>query len=182
MEPSSPIPGPRWTIRAPADAPILTTYSTGRAYARPRRAGYECDRNRFLRVAAGKAWRMDTWRRRFRGGSKAVGSARTAVRERLRGELEETRLCDVELLVSELATNSLRHGDCRDGQVAVEAALTDDCVRLRLCDAGDGFEPGTPEPHPDGSGGWGLVLLDKLADRWGVQRNGGFCVWFEIQR
>ena len=124
-----------------------------------------------------------TWRRRFQGGAQAVGSARSAVRERLSGALGEPRLADVELLVSELATNSIRHGDCgTDGQVRVEAAVSDDCVRLRLCDDGAGFEPRAPKPRTDGSGGYGLYLLDRLADRWGVQRNGGFCVWFEIQR
>ena len=55
--------------------------------------------------------------------------------------------------------------------------MSEDRVRLRMCDAGDGFEePATPEPHPDGEGGYGLVLLDRLSDRWGVKRNGGFCV------
>jgi anti-sigma regulatory factor (Ser/Thr protein kinase) len=123
---------------------------------------------------------MDTWCERFGGGPAAVRSARCAVRERLDGELGTPRLDDVELLVSELATNSIRHGGA--GQVSLETAVTADRVRLRLCGPGEGFEPSEPEPHPDGSGGFGLVLLDRLADRWGVQRNGGFCVWFEIQR
>jgi anti-sigma regulatory factor (Ser/Thr protein kinase) len=123
---------------------------------------------------------MDTWRRRFRGGPAAVRSARCAVRERLVGELGPPRLGDVELLVSELATNSIRHGGAAD--VSVEAAVTPERVRVRLCDPGEGFVPREPRPHPDGSGGYGLLLLDRLADRWGVQRDGGFCVWFEIQR
>jgi anti-sigma regulatory factor (Ser/Thr protein kinase) len=125
---------------------------------------------------------MTTWRRRFRGGAIAVRSARNAVRERLAGELAGARLADVELLVSELATNSVRHGADGAG-LSLEAAVTDDCVRLCLCEPGAGFEPpGEPEPHVDGSGGYGLVLLDRLSDRWGVQRNGAFCVWFEIAR
>jgi anti-sigma regulatory factor (Ser/Thr protein kinase) len=125
---------------------------------------------------------MTTWRRRFRGGATAVRSARSAVRERLGGELGQPQLADVELLVSELATNSVRHG-ANGGLVSLEAAVTDDWVRLRLCDPGTGFErPREPAPHADGSGGYGLVLLERLSDRWGVQRNGGFCVWFEIAR
>jgi anti-sigma regulatory factor (Ser/Thr protein kinase) len=104
------------------------------------------------------------------------------VREILGGQLAEPRLADVELLVSELATNSIRHGANHD-QVSLEAAVTDDRVRLCLCDAGAGFErPREPEPHLDGCGGYGLVLLDRLSDRWGVQRNGSFCVWFEMAR
>jgi hypothetical protein len=29
-------------------------------------------------------------------------------------------------------------------------------------------------------GGWGLFLVEKLADRWGVARNSLTRVWFEI--
>ena len=47
--------------------------------------------------------------RRFSGGALAARQARRAVREELEGELAEPVLGDVELLVSELATNSVRH-------------------------------------------------------------------------
>jgi hypothetical protein len=30
--------------------------------------------------------------------------------------------------------------------------------------------------------GYGLVLLDRLADAWGVSRGERFCVWFELDR
>jgi anti-sigma regulatory factor (Ser/Thr protein kinase) len=102
------------------------------------------------------------------------------VRERLGAELRPPRLDDVELLVSELATNSVRHAGA--GEVYMEAAVTPERVRLSLCDLGEGFVPQEPQPHPDGSGGYGLMLVDRLADRWGVHRNGDFCVWFEVQR
>ena len=47
----------------------------------------------------------------------------------------------------------------------------------------DGFEPHAPKPPMKGSdGGYGLVLLDRLSDRWGVRREDGFSVWFEVQR
>jgi anti-sigma regulatory factor (Ser/Thr protein kinase) len=127
---------------------------------------------------------MSVWRERFRGGAAAARKARRAVRRRLRGALPENRLCDVELLVSELATNSVRHaGAGDDGEISVEADVREDCVRLRLCDHGAGFERNrSPRPRADGGGGYGLVLLDQLADRWGVQRGEGFCVWFEVAR
>jgi anti-sigma regulatory factor (Ser/Thr protein kinase) len=33
----------------------------------------------------------------------------------------------------------------------------------------------------DSSGGWGLFLVDQIADRWGVRRTPtGTCVWFEL--
>jgi anti-sigma regulatory factor (Ser/Thr protein kinase) len=106
------------------------------------------------------------------------------VREELRDALPQRRLADVELIVSELATNSVRHAGCDDAdELAMEADVQPDRVRVRLYDAGDGFEPHTPQPPRRGSaGGYGLVLLDRLSDRWGVQRENGFAVWFEVQR
>ena len=114
----------------------------------------------------------------------AARRARRAVREELGAELPEDRLIDVELLVSELATNSVRHAGCdEDGEFSMQADVTDDRVCVRLCDHGAGFDGSAPEPTPvDVPGGFGLVLLERLSDRWGTHRNGGFCVWFEVER
>jgi anti-sigma regulatory factor (Ser/Thr protein kinase) len=127
---------------------------------------------------------MTVWTGRFSGGTLAARAARRAVREALGGELPERRLGDIELLVSELATNSVRHAGCdEDAEISMMARVDDRCIRLRVCDTGEGFEEDVePEPHPDRGGGYGLVLVDRLADRWGVQRNGRFCVWFEVER
>lgn len=125
---------------------------------------------------------MSTWTQRFRGGTLAARSARAAVRERLAGQFGEPVLSDVELLVSELATNSVRHGGAGESaELSLELEVTDECVRLAWCDPGPGFEETLkPAPHTEREGGYGLVLLDRLATTWGVQRNGSFCVWFEI--
>jgi anti-sigma regulatory factor (Ser/Thr protein kinase) len=127
---------------------------------------------------------MTVWTRRFRGGVLAARAARRAVREALGDELPEPRLGDVELLVSELATNSVRHAGCdEEREISMTAAVDDECVRLRLCDGGSGFdEDHVPDPQPERGAGYGLVLVDRLADRWGVMRDGGFCVWFEVRR
>ena len=55
-------------------------------------------------------------------------------------------------------------------------------MRVRVCDTGEGFQVSRPSRRPPGAGGYGLVLLERLSDRWGVNRNGGFCVWFEVRR
>jgi anti-sigma regulatory factor (Ser/Thr protein kinase) len=126
---------------------------------------------------------MSSWHKHFTGGAIAVREARHLVRERLSDELSPQRLEDVELLVSELASNSVRHCDAHTGRLSMEAKVSGERVRLRVCDEGNGFEePAAPAPHADGAGGYGLVLLDRLADRWGVNRDGGFCVWFEVAR
>ena len=122
--------------------------------------------------------------RRFSGGVMAARCARRAVREELQGALPQRKLADVELIVSELATNSVRHAGCEDAdELSMEADVQPDRVRVRLSDPGTGFEVHQPDPPSSGSaGGYGLVLLDRLSDRWGVQRENGFSVWFEVQR
>jgi hypothetical protein len=38
------------------------------------------------------------------------------------------------------------------------------------------------DPSPDAPGGWGLVLVDRIADRWGIIHSpDGTCVWFELR-
>ena len=110
--------------------------------------------------------------------------ARRAVREEFGEALPKRTLADVELLVSELATNSVRHSGAGEAEeISLEAAVEPDRVRVRLCDPGAGFEVHTPSPPASGSaGGYGLVLLEQLSDRWGVQRENGFSVWFEVLR
>ena len=122
--------------------------------------------------------------KRFRGGVTAARIARQAVREEFKDALPSPRLADVELLVSELATNSIRHAGATEAdELSMEADVEADRVRVRLFDPGAGFEAHTPvAPATGGAGGYGLVLLDRLSDRWGVQREGAFSVWFEVQR
>lgn len=122
--------------------------------------------------------------RRFTGGVTAPRCARRAVREALRGTLPQPKLADIELIVSELATNSVRHAGCGAAdELSVEADVRPDRVRVRMIDPGEGFDAHQPSPPASGSaGGYGLILLDRLADRWGVQRENGFAVWFEVQR
>jgi anti-sigma regulatory factor (Ser/Thr protein kinase) len=120
--------------------------------------------------------------KRFRGGVTAARIARQAVREEFKDALPRRRLADVELLVSELATNSIRHAGATEAdELSMEADVEADRVRVRLFDPGAGFEAHTPVAPATG-GGYGLVLLDRLSDRWGVQREGAFSVWFEVQR
>src|SRR5687767_5131874 len=103
--------------------------------------------------------------RRFRGGVTAARCARRVVREELKDTLPRRRLADVELIVSELATNSVRHAGCDEsGEISVEADVEPDRVRVALSDTGLGFEAHTPQPPGKGSsGGYGLVLLDRLS-------------------
>jgi PAS domain S-box-containing protein len=116
------------------------------------------------------------------GGPEAIGRARAAVVEFLDGDLPEQRLYDVQLLISEVVTNAVRHGGARAGEhIDLRIALGTDQVRLEVRDPGPGFHDIVPElPATDRGGGYGLYLVDLWADNWGVNGSEGTCVWFEV--
>ena len=102
--------------------------------------------------------------------------------DQLEGALPAEKLEDVRLIVSELVTNSVRHaGLSPDEEISLTVMISHESMRGRVCDPGPGFEkPSEPRPRTDLSGGWGLPILERISDRWGVERNGCACVWFEI--
>lgn len=114
-------------------------------------------------------------------GPQAAGEGRHAL-DRLDGAIDDEQLGELRLLVTELLTNSVRHGGSQDW-ITLDVEIYANAVRAVVTDRGDGFEPEpTPRPHLDRPGGWGLCLVDRLADRWGVDRRRGTAVWFEMQR
>jgi two-component sensor histidine kinase len=97
------------------------------------------------------------------------------------GTLPSSVRDDVLLLVTELVTNAVRHSSAGpDGQVRVELRRGTDSVRVAVSDEGTGFTADAPL-EPNEAGGWGLALVDRIADRWAVTPAGsGTCAWFEI--
>jgi anti-sigma regulatory factor (Ser/Thr protein kinase) len=86
----------------------------------------------------------------------------------------------VRILVSELFTNGVKHGGPGD-RIRLELELRADCVHVEIGDRGRGFEPAAVTmPDADATSGRGLALVDRLAERWGVERNGESHVWFEL--
>jgi anti-sigma regulatory factor (Ser/Thr protein kinase) len=111
---------------------------------------------------------------------EAAAKARRAL-ARLRGDLDPPLMESMRLLVTELVTNSVRHAGA-DG-VMLNVLVGSSTVRTEVSDAGPGFDPAlTGRPARDHTG-WGLFLVERLSQRWGVnQANGGTKVWFELRR
>lgn len=89
------------------------------------------------------------------------------------------------LVLSELMTNALRVPVPRDRQVGVRIArsLEDGLLRLEVSDAGAG-KPEVRVPRDEETCGRGLLLVEALAHRWGVEeRAGGIgkTVWAELK-
>ena len=113
---------------------------------------------------------------------EAAAEARHAL-DRLTGELSPNRLRDVQLLVSELVTNAVRHANLDESDVIVLVIeVADHALRVEVHDPGGGFVPTAPSPDPVRPSGWGLYLVAELADRWGVDSGDDTLVWFELDR
>lgn len=123
---------------------------------------------------------MIDFRLRLAPDHAAPGAARRAVRG-LRGVLGTPALEATSLLVSEVVTNAVRHAGTRSGDaIVMHLRLHPDVVRVDVSDPGRGFDPVRDRPSAPESG-WGLRLLDEVADRWGVDRGIRTTVWFEVR-
>jgi len=89
---------------------------------------------------------------------------------------------EAQLLVTELVTNAVRHGGLSPGDViSLGVGLQASTLRIEVADGGPGFDPATAlEPDREDPGGWGLLLVSRLASRWGVTRGSPNVAWFEI--
>ncbi len=113
-------------------------------------------------------------------GPSAAAIARNALVP-IERRVDEELMADVRLLVSELVTNSVRHADMPPpGTVSLDVSLDARRIHVEVRDNGSGFEPRRRRPGQSKAGGWGLYLVERLADRWGVMRNTFTRVWFEI--
>lgn len=85
------------------------------------------------------------------------------------------------LLVSELATNALLHGSMRGRLFRVHLSLTAATLRIEVSDPRGERLPGLREAGADDCYGRGLLIVARLADRWGVEpRTVGKTVYAEL--
>ncbi|MFF8033729.1 MULTISPECIES: ATP-binding protein [unclassified Streptomyces] len=113
-----------------------------------------------------------------RADLRAVPESRRALRELLRHWATPERSEVAELLTSELVTNAIVH---TDHEAVLTAVVGPRGLRVEVRD----FVAREPRPRlpcsDDGTHGRGLVLVESLADGWGVRRHGvGKSVWFEL--
>jgi anti-sigma regulatory factor (Ser/Thr protein kinase) len=113
-------------------------------------------------------------------GPRAPGLARHAL-DHLSEEVHPDVLDQVRLLVSELVTNSVRHAGLEEAdRIGLRVKADDRRVRVEVSDAGPGFSEDQPLPSMYQDSGWGLYLVEQIADRWGIEKGRETSVWFEI--
>lgn len=83
-----------------------------------------------------------------------------------------------ELLASELAANAVA---LSAGEISITARSCGRALRVEVRDFGYG-RPEVARPQPShGEGGRGLMIVDRLADAWGIDEFlPGKIVWFEL--
>jgi anti-sigma regulatory factor (Ser/Thr protein kinase) len=115
--------------------------------------------------------------RSFPHEPESVPAARRFATKALRGSLPET-LEAVELMVSELATNCIRH---TDSGFELTITRTGHDIRIEATDQAGGT-PTMRSPKPTDPSGRGLKIIDMLAAEWGVRADSplGKTVWFTI--
>ncbi|MFE3718794.1 SpoIIE family protein phosphatase [Streptomyces cyaneofuscatus] len=111
---------------------------------------------------------------------EALSSARHMIRAAVRAWGAKERADEIELAADELTTNALMHTD--GGAVVTIRVMAGSERRLRV-DVEDRSSalPRRRDAGSDGVSGRGLMLVDRLADVWGVESRGsGKCVWCEF--
>jgi anti-sigma regulatory factor (Ser/Thr protein kinase) len=103
-----------------------------------------------------------------------VTDARTYVADAL--DAPATVVETVALLVSELATNSVRHAR---SEFQISIRLGQD-IRIEVRDNGSGA-PEVLSPGPQDPSGRGLLIVESMSEDWGVRRSdAGKTVWFTL--
>jgi anti-sigma regulatory factor (Ser/Thr protein kinase) len=117
---------------------------------------------------------------RLPGSPDAAARARREL-SRLRADLDPPLAETLRLLVTELVSNAVRHAAAET--VSLKVLVGQAAVFTEVKDTGPGFDPanaGVPRPNHTG---WGLFLVQRLADRWGVAHDAAATrVWFELKR
>ena len=118
-------------------------------------------------------------RRKFPPTPPSVRAARAYTVAALRPETDDPALIsDIELIVSEFATNAVKHA----GTIFEVAVHTDGLVRIDVSDESPRL-PETRPVSPTAPSGRGLHVLSAICDRWGVEVYDDYkCVWCEKDR
>jgi anti-sigma regulatory factor (Ser/Thr protein kinase) len=116
----------------------------------------------------------------------AAAMARAALELQIAQALDG-RMDDARLAITELVTNAVHHGRRRTDQDVLRLIIEveDDRVRVEVEQPGPASGVRVVEPRPDdpdGIGGFGLRLVEELADDWGHAPGPPGVVWAEFRR
>ncbi|GAA1036455.1 hypothetical protein GCM10009557_47220 [Virgisporangium ochraceum] len=132
-----------------------------------------------------KVHRRAAWRPRDGNHPAVVGRARTWARRvlprlLLSGPVRPDLDDDLDLVLSELVTNAIRHGG---GCTRIELRAAGRLLRLSVTDARTSRPVVHLADRSSRESGRGMILVQTIARRWGVRRvrqHRGKSVWLEL--
>lgn len=109
-------------------------------------------------------------------------AARREIGTRIASIVSTTVGEDVALLLTELVTNAIKHGDMSgDAVVTISGEVTGTSLRIEVMNPGAAFRPRPVTLGSGSAGGRGLYLVDVMSQAWGVRHEDGeTSVWFEV--
>jgi anti-sigma regulatory factor (Ser/Thr protein kinase) len=111
----------------------------------------------------------------------SISSARRLVSDFAEDRLSDMQLDDLALMVSEVVTNAVRHGSPdADGNIGLCLEGDENALRVVVTDGGEDFASDAGSVEDARNGHFGLLLVDKLADRWGHSLGGQKAIWLEV--
>lgn len=136
------------------------------------------DRIKSESARVSSAWEAGELRRVLPVDASAARRARQAL-SAVADDMPRAILETACLLVSELVTNSVRHGPSTpEATIGLFVTTGRDSIRVEVA---DGSAKGARPRIPTEAGGYGLTLVAELASRWGAGREGQLNVtWFEL--
>ena len=113
--------------------------------------------------------------------------ARSALNDAIPPPVLNERVDDARLAISELAANAVRHGQLRPGQDTIRLLIDadDDHVRIEVEQSTAAVGVRVVEPRLEDTvrvGGFGLRLVEQMADEWGFETGPPGHVWCEFRR
>ena len=114
--------------------------------------------------------------------AESPNAARQLLSDYAEDRLPEMEVDELALMVSEVVTNAVKHGSPEaDGNIGLRIDEEQDVLRVVVTDGGHDFDfdPGSIEDS-DRNEHFGLLLVDRLADRWGLSVDGRKAVWLEV--
>ena len=162
------------SIRSDAGAPSITVGFTGPAGGAPKCQVYD------IRAA----WREKALLE-LSIQIPATPDAPRLGRQALDGWLQQLvgpgRADDARLIATELLSNAVRHGDIPPGEaLTLSLETSDGTVTIIVEQPTSASSARIADRSEQAAGGFGLLLVDRLADSWGVEHGRPGRVWFAI--
>jgi anti-sigma regulatory factor (Ser/Thr protein kinase) len=118
--------------------------------------------------------------------ARGARQARHRLADALTGSIPPALLADVISVAAELIANAVRHAEPLPGGVVrlawrLRTSEKGRLVEVRVTDGGARQLPRQRTATGDEADGRGLTIVEALADRWGVDKDGlGQSVWAEL--